>query len=89
MIRPVTWQTNESGHHDLSTAVKNLSRDVDKRQSCYVEQSRHAGNTRRRNMCSVKLFRQNLLQSGMPYRPHDWGEGTVQLRSLHEYQPKQ
>ena len=43
MIGTVILQTNESGPHDLSSAVHRLRRDVDERQSCYVEKPRHAG----------------------------------------------
>ena len=43
MIGPVILPANESGHHDISTAVQKLRRDVDERQSCYVEEPRHAG----------------------------------------------
>ena len=36
MIGPLIWKANESGHHDLSTAVQSLRRYVDECQSCYA-----------------------------------------------------
>ena len=45
MIGPVILQANESGHHDLFTAVQRLPRDADECQWCYVEEPHHAGTT--------------------------------------------
>ena len=71
------WYANESGHHDLSTAVQRLCRDVDERQSCYVEEPCHAGTTCNGAMTEQHVQRQVVQAelaakiSGMPYRRND------------------